>query len=232
MKSPDSKSGFRLIGSPEQVAHNKWFDLKKQVIDFVDPNTDEVKHHGEMNYVDIRPGVNIVGETTTGKTILIPQERHVTNIVEERSGRGPARHYEFPAGGIEKEPDDIKPSDVIAAAERELGEEAGVKADDYIILGPQDRGLINDAGISTRHTYTVLARGIQPRENGPDHEATEHIGDREEFFWPEVDDMHLNPEGLWTPNGYKIISSMATVSSAGLAQAWLRRHNEHRPKHF
>lgn len=232
MKSSEFKSGFRLIGDPELVANNKWFDLKKQVIDFIDPNTDEVKHHGEMNYVDAHPGVTIVGETHDGRTVLVPQERHPTNIVEARAGRPLARHYEFPAGGIDKPQIEIGEDDIIAAAEREFGEEAALQAEEYIILGSLHRGLMNHPGMMTNNTFTVLARGLRPKEDGVEHESTEHIGNKEIFSWRDAKKMYRNPEGLWTPEGFKVISSMATVASMALALDWIEEYNEHRPKHF
>jgi len=231
-QSPEFKSGFRPIGDPELVAENKWFDLKRQQIDFINPDTDEVKSSGPMNYVDAAPGVTIVGETHDGRTVLIPQERYATNIVESRAGHSLARHYEFPAGGIDKPQIEIDKNDIIAAAEREFGEEAALQADEYIMLGALHRGFMSHPGMSTHNNFTVLARGLRPKESGTELEDTEQIGNKEIFSWRDAKTMYRNPEGLWTPEGFKVISSMGTVASMALALDWIEEHNEHRPKHF
>lgn len=236
MKSPEFRSGFQLVGEPRVVAENPWFTLNNQPMNFINPETGKimksVEDGGQMNYIDANPGVTIVGETHDGRTVLIPQERHATNIVEARAGRPLARHYEFPAGGIDKPQIEIDEADIYAAAEREFGEEAALQAEEYIILGSLHRGLMSHPGMMTNNNFTVLARGLRSKEGGTEHELTEQIGNKEIFSWRDAKTMYRNPEGLWTPEGFKVISSMATVASMALALDWLEEHNEHRPTYF
>jgi 8-oxo-dGTP pyrophosphatase MutT (NUDIX family) len=233
MTSHELPSGYRPVGEPTVTHENPWYKVKNQPMDFVDPHTGNVKkaaaEGGQMNYVDMKPGVGVVAELSDGSgTLLIPQERYVTNLVEGQ----PVRHYEVPAGGIEVA-DLAKGQDgVINTARREFGEEAGYDADDFIVLGPAHRGLLTQAGMSTHHNYTVLARGLRPSAHGPLHETTEILGKHEKVTWDDAEEMYLNPEGLWTPKGPKIISSMGTVASLALARAYLARQEALGPKYI
>lgn len=196
-------------------------------MDFVDPLTGDVKKlaedGGQMNYVCMKPGVTIVSDFGD-KTLLLPQERYAVNLVEG----SPQRHYELPAGGIEEGADQDSES-IIEAAAREFSEESGRTAEEFVVLG-SPRGAYSHPGVMTHRNVTVLARGTKLTGEGAQHEATEILGQPEQFTWGETDDMSYDEHGMWTPEGYKIISSAPTIASLALARIWRERHADSRPK--
>jgi len=195
-------------------------------MDFIDPISGVVRKSstegGQMNYVRMLPGVQVVGDMPGDKTLLLPQERYVTNLVYGE----PVWHYELPGGGIEAHDSghgvEFDEEAVIAAARREFGEETGYEADDYTIVGSL-RGLMTHSGMSMHHTVTVLAQGIKRRSDGALHETTEIIGQAEEYSWDDAHEMYLNSQGLRTPDGRKIISSANTANSLNIAHRYLER---------
>lgn len=231
MNSPENheRTGFRPVGEPTVVHSNPWYSVERQPMDFVDPDTGIVRKSaaegGQMNYVRMMPGVQVVGDMGGEKTLLVPQERYVTNLVYGK----PVWHYELPGGGIEAHDTghgvEFDEAAVLKAASREFGEETGYEADDYQVVG-SPRGLMTHSGMSTHHTVTVLARGVKRREDGALHEATEIVGQPEEYTWDDAHEMYLNPEGLWTPDGSKIISSVNTANSLNIAHRYLERAHE------
>jgi 8-oxo-dGTP pyrophosphatase MutT (NUDIX family) len=224
MSNSEQKSGFRPVGDPEITHANPWFTTVRQPMDFVDPETGRVRKSaadgGAMNYLDINaPGVLIVTDLGGGKeTMLVPQERHTTNLVEGRT----VRHYELPGGGIDgKNPDQ---AEILEAARRELEEEIGFSASKILLLGSRHRGLMAHP-LVTDHNYTALALDAQPTETGPRHEDNEVLGSGEAFTWAETREMSLNPDGLWVPeaNRHKVISSGPTVASLALASMYFEQ---------
>jgi len=225
---PDIQSGFRPVGDPTTVARNPWFTVEQQPVDFVDPKTGAVRRSaldgGQMNYLRIsRPGVLVVTELGRVATLLMPQERYTTNLVEGR----PVRHYELPGGGIDHDqPNDYEA--IVAGAKQELNQELGYDADRFVVLGSTHRGLMAHPLI-TDHNYTVLALGAEPLSAGASPEASEILGAPERFTWEQTEDMSLSEHGLATPTGYKVISSAPTVASLALANAYMRRHSDDGP---
>ena len=197
---------------------------------FVDPKTGIVRMSaadgGQMNYVRMAPGVSVVADLGGTHTLLVPQERYMTNLVYGR----PVKHYELPAGGIEATDGengiDVGEEAVIRAAQRELGEEAGYNADDYIVIGGL-RSALSHAGMSTHRNITVLARGARPSAEGPLPETTEILGKGEEVDWDDVRSMTLFDKGFSTPQGFKKISSGPTIASIALARDYLAYEAEH-----
>lgn len=225
------ESAFQPQGDPIATHENRWFSTRQQPMDFMKNGkvAYSAEQGGQMNYVDMKPGVSIVADIGGHSTILVPQERYPTNLIEGK----PTAHYEVPAGGTSDKNFDGSEESIIRAAEAEFGEESGYTADDFIVLGTKHRGLITQPNVSTHHNYTVLARGVSARNTGQSLEVTEAIGTPTEFTWHQAEDMYLNPEGLWTPDqGFKIISSAATVASLSLAQAWLRRQEARKSAHI
>ena len=224
MSSPDvpERSGFDPKGPASVEAENPYFKVLSQPMDFVDPHTGMVRQSaeegGRMNYIDMKPGVQIVADLDGKGTLLIPQQRFVTNQVFGK----PVSHYELPGGGVEAhdtghgiESDEAA---VIEAARREFGEESGFEADDYLLVA-SPHGLMTHSGVSLHHTFTVIARGVKRRTDGALPEASEIIHPPEAFTWGETRQMYMTKDGLIIPNRRPIIISSAnTVTSLVIAQ--------------
>lgn len=228
----DFESSFRPVGEATVAATNQWFTVVQQPMDFVSPNTGELRRSaadgGQMNFVDIAaPGVLVVTDIGGRGTLLMSQERYPTNLVEGH----PVRHYELPGGGIDAE-DKGSEAAILAAAEVELRQELGYKAGELILLGSRHRGLLAHPSM-TDHNFTVLARGAEALHGGAEPEATEALGAPEFFTWRQTEDMYLDPSGLYIPDrDHMVISSAPTVASLALAQRWIERQAELGPKYL
>ena len=82
-----------------------------------------------------------------GRTVLVRQWRHSWSSTS----------WELPAGTIEagEEP--------LAAAQRELGEEAGLSAAEWVSLGTA-----RSTAVATLRFHLFLARGLRPEERRPE----------------------------------------------------------------
>lgn len=108
---------------------------------------------GLYGVVEIRPSVGVVAINDRDEVVLVGQWRYALN-----------RHsWEIPRGG--SYPGE---SDMLAAAQRELAEEAGVKAARWQVLGPVDvcNGVSND--VQTLYLATELSAtpmNLDPEED-------------------------------------------------------------------
>jgi 8-oxo-dGTP pyrophosphatase MutT (NUDIX family) len=108
---------------------------------------------GVYGVVEIRPSVGIVALNARDEVVLVGQWRYALN-----------RHsWEIPRGG--SHPGE---SDMLATAQRELAEEAGVIAAQWEVLGPVDvcNGVAND--VQTLYLATDLSKtsmNLDPEED-------------------------------------------------------------------
>jgi 8-oxo-dGTP pyrophosphatase MutT (NUDIX family) len=117
---------------------------KKLIVDELELNGSKVNY----SYMDNRGGVEILAMDEEGQVALIGQWRHPLQ----------AYSWEFPAGGLEDG------EDVLACAKRELLEEAGVEAEEWIYLGSMYP--ISSHANAESHAY--LARKLKKGESQPD----------------------------------------------------------------
>jgi len=221
MISKARRGGISPVGEAVTVAANPWFKVLRQPVDIHDPATGRLKRSAadgaQMNYLEISsPGVLIVADLGGAATLLAAQERYTTNLVEGKQ----VRHYELPGGAIDS--NDHSENEIIAAAEKEFGEEMGYQADDYTVLGSRKRGLMTHPYV-TDHNFTVLARNARPIAGRLAHEDNEVIGAPERFSWDETHEMSDSSCGLYAPDyrEFKVISSAPTVASLALAERYI-----------
>lgn len=219
------QSCYRPTRSEEIVAKNRYFTVKHVPVNVHDPVTGEIKKYatrlpggegGEQNWIEVTPGSLIVavdGDSESGSVLLKPEERWTTDIIENAA----VMHWELPGGAFEDGDQGL----IFASAARELEEEAGVIADEFTLVGPP-RGHMPHPLLTDRNVL-VLARGIRSTEGGPQPDTDEAIGAAAWYTWDQTEEMYMKPEGLWTPQGPKIISSDPTISGILKARQWLRR---------
>jgi 8-oxo-dGTP pyrophosphatase MutT (NUDIX family) len=108
---------------------------------------------GIYGVVEIRPSVGIVAMNARDEVALVGQWRYALN-----------RHsWEIPRGG--SSPDE---TDMLNTAQRELAEEAGVKAAKWELLGPVDvcNGVANDVqSLFLATELTETAMNLDPEED-------------------------------------------------------------------
>lgn len=144
------RNPWRTLSS--RVAYsNEWIRLREDAV--IRPDGRE----GIYSVVEIRPSVGIVALNERREIVLVGQWRYPL-----------ARYsWEIPRGGsMEGE------TDLLAAARRELHEEAGVEARDWRAMGAVD---VNN-GITSDVQHLFLATGIECRQSRP--EPVEEIATR------------------------------------------------------
>lgn len=190
------------VGDGEEIDVH-YFSLKRQPVDTLDPRTGEVKKSASdgamQNFTVIKPGIFIVAEMNMGRkfknlgrreqgVVMVPQERFAATVALGRA----VSYLELPGGGIDPEDEAEAMADMIKnAAERELREEAGVTADDFIPIGDMERGLFAHP-YSTGHNFTVYAPGARFLDEGSSIEDTEVIEPPRVVSWQDTEDMIIH----------------------------------------
>lgn len=105
-------------------------------------------HPIRYSYMDLRGGVEVLAMDENGQVALIGQWRHPLG----------AYSWEFPAGGLEEG------EEILACAKRELLEEAGVEAKEWIYLG----SMYPNASHSNSESHAYLARNLTIKDANPD----------------------------------------------------------------
>jgi 8-oxo-dGTP pyrophosphatase MutT (NUDIX family) len=108
---------------------------------------------GIYGVVEVPPSVGIVAINQKDHVVLVGQWRYTLNRYL----------WEIPRGGSDGEPD------LLAAARRELAEEAGVEAENWVSLGAAEVC----TGVTTDVQHLFLATGLRPTETH--HDAEEQI---------------------------------------------------------
>ena len=139
-----TRSPWKTLSS-RIVYQNPWIRVREDEVTRPDGGP------GIYGVIEIRPSIGVVAINERDEIVLVGQWRY------------PHNHYswEIPRGGsLEGE------TDMLLAAQRELAEEAGVKAADWLFLGSADccNGVVNDV------QSTWLATGLTPTERNPDPE--------------------------------------------------------------
>jgi 8-oxo-dGTP pyrophosphatase MutT (NUDIX family) len=140
------------------VSHNPWKTWSSRIVyenPWIRVREDQVSrpdgHPGIYGVIEIRPSVAIVALNHRDEIVLVGQWRY------------PHNHYswEIPRGGSHSGEDDI-----LAVAQRELAEEAGVKAQNWKYLGAVDccNGVVNDL------QSLYLATNLSSTDSRPDPE--------------------------------------------------------------
>ncbi|HRJ70932.1 MAG TPA: NUDIX hydrolase [Terrimicrobiaceae bacterium] len=127
-----------------------------------------------------RTAAVVAPRTPDGRFLLLRQERAAVRRTL----------WEFPAGQVDGDGGpDAEP--VRAAAERELGEEAGVRCEGgWISLG----GFYSSVGFTDEFCHLFLARDVVPRPDGPSHDAQEAILEVRAFTPSELEDLIASGE--------------------------------------
>lgn len=156
MTKLSKKSDPYLLKGSKKVYEDAY---KSLIVDELELNGTPISY----SYMDNRGGVEVLAIDDRGYVAMIGQWRH------------PLKEYswEFPAGGLEEG------EDVLSCAKRELLEEAGVEAEEWIYLGSMYP--ISSHANTESHAY--LARKLTIKEANPDEdEALELIW----LPWKEV----------------------------------------------
>lgn len=127
--------------SSKVVYKNDWFQLREDQVE--KPGN----RSGIYGYIDIYPAVSIVALNEKDEVYLIGQFRYPTG----------GYSVEVPTGGSDGE-------ELLVAAKRELKEETGLEAKEWIQVGefrPYD-------GISNEIDYVFLARNLTETNSEPD----------------------------------------------------------------
>ena len=143
---PSSKPPFARL-SREILVANAWHRYCRDEYVQTDGST------GEYFYIDMIGACAIVPQFANGDLLLIECERYLLGKTL----------WEFPIGGIE--PGDSP----LAAAQKELQQESGYTANDWVRLG----GFAPYKGVSNEITHVFLARDLEPC--GQDLEPSESI---------------------------------------------------------
>lgn len=119
---------------------------------------------GRYGVVEVRhPAVFVVALTSDDEVVLVRCDRYTT-------GEG----WEVPAGGSDGD-------DLLDAARRELGEEAGLRAGRWTDLGP----VTSLNGIARAHGRVFLAQDLAPAPDAVE-QAVEGISEVRRVPWPEL----------------------------------------------
>ncbi|HMO12121.1 MAG TPA: NUDIX domain-containing protein [Actinotalea sp.] len=120
---------------------------------------------GVFGVVELRrPAVFVVPLTADDQVVLVEVDRHTTG-----------RSLEVPAGGTDGQ-------DVLAAAARELAEEAGLVADELEVVG--STFALNGVCVAPEHV--VLARGLHPAPSPDASQREEGIGAVHTVAWRDL----------------------------------------------
>lgn len=140
------------------MPHNPWKTRSSRIVyenPWIRVREDQVSrpdgHPGIYGVIEIRPSVGVVALNGHDEIVLVGQWRY------------PHNHYswEIPRGGSH-----AAEGDMLAVAQRELAEEAGVKAQNWKYLGAVDccNGVVNDL------QSLYLATNLSSTERRPDPE--------------------------------------------------------------
>lgn len=154
------------------IYENKWIRLWEDEVEF--PNG----KRGIYAYFDrVDSGPMIIPMTDDGKFVMLHEWRYPTA----------GWQYNFPCGGCDEG------EDMLSAAKRELEEETGIQASEWIDLGD----LAIDPGGTSQVAKVFLARGLSfgvPKESY----------DTQQFFLEKIEQMITQGEirSGWTLSGY------------------------------
>ncbi len=126
-----------------------------------------------------RTAAVVAPRTPDGRFLLLRQERAAVRRTL----------WEFPAGQVDGNGPDAET--IRETAERELGEEAGVRCEGgWIPLG----GFFSSVGFTDEYCHLFLARDVVPRPEGPSHDAQEAILEVRAFTPSELEGMIASGE--------------------------------------
>lgn len=142
MLTPAGRNPWKTLGS-RIVYQNAWLRLREDAV--LRPDGKE----GIYSVVELRPSVGIVALNADREIVLVGQWRYPLGRYS----------WEIPRGGsLEGE------TDLLAAAQRELQEEAGIAARQWQRLGAVD---VNN-GVTSDVQHLFLATGIEERKTQPE----------------------------------------------------------------
>jgi ADP-ribose pyrophosphatase len=131
-------------------------------------------HHLELTDPDGKPFDRVIVRHPGAVTVIPIDESGQVTLVRQYRSAVDRLVLEAPAGtrDVGGEPPEI-------TAHRELGEEAGLEADEMTLL----MATFNTPGISDQYTYIYLATGLHQRETG-------RVGAEE--AWMSIEHIHLD----------------------------------------
>ena len=159
------------VRSTEVVYENPWIRVREDVVTRPD-GTDGIYGVVELQ----RPAVFVVALTDDDEVVLVTLDRHTVGS-----------SVEVPAGGTDGE-------DPLAAARRELVEETGLVARDWLRVGTMNA--LN--GVCRAPEVVFLARGLEPDPDAADTTARAEEGIREVRRVPVRDVLGLVRDGAIT----------------------------------
>ena len=166
-----------------------------------DSQRDVVEHPG---------AVGVVALDDSGRVMLIKQYRHPV---------GEAL-WELPAGLL-----DVEGEQALAAAQRELGEEAGLKAERWNVLVD----LLTSPGMTNEATRVYLARDISDvSEQRSDEDEEADL----ELAWVDLDEAVLSIMSGGIRNALAVAGLLATVQARGKGFEQLREQGAPWPDRF
>jgi 8-oxo-dGTP pyrophosphatase MutT (NUDIX family) len=171
------------VRSSENVFTGKVIKVRKDWVSMPggnDSQRDVVEHPG---------AVGVVALDDSGRVMLIKQYRH------------PVREslWELPAGLL-----DVEGEQALAAARRELGEEAGLQADQWHVLVD----ILTSPGMTDEATRVYLARGISEMSEG---KSTEDEEADLEHAWVDLDEAIISVLAGGIRNSLAVVGLLATV---------------------
>jgi len=173
---------------------------------------DEFRFNGDVirrEYVDHTGAVAILAMDDDGRVLLIKQYRHPVRT----------RDWEIPAGLL-----DIDAEDPLAAAKRELAEEADLLAEQWNVLAE----FYTSPGGSDEAIRVYLARGLSAAPHAFAREAEE--ADME-LRWVELDDLVDAVLARTVQNPSLVIAALAAQAARGRSWATLGPPDEPWPRH-
>jgi 8-oxo-dGTP pyrophosphatase MutT (NUDIX family) len=124
-------------------------------------------------WVETAPAVFAVAIEDSGKVVLVKQLRYTTGQPS----------WELPAGGTDGD-------DPLAAAQRELAEEAQLHADKWVQLSGE---LYPWVSLGTERNSVFIARGLHKAQNPP-ADTDDFVLEVKSFSWDELKEMIKNSE--------------------------------------